>query len=108
MPSEAANMQFIDDSVYERPLERLVTHPIIRFGVGNDTLHGRGRIAPSAVCLGDGDSTAVRIEQDLVAIEAQAQVGLERPHSSKTIDLTRHQVMKKDVPIVIGAVPAGI
>src|SRR5215467_1189131 len=52
MPSEAANVQFINYRFSERALKRLVTLPVVGAGVGNDTLHRRGyTVALPAVCL---------------------------------------------------------
>src|SRR5215469_595430 len=101
MPSEAANVQFIDYSFHEWALKRLVTLPVVGARVGNDTFHRRGyTVALPAVCLRHGDSPAVRIKQNLVAIEAQAQFGLERTDGSIAIELARHQAGNKDVPVV--------
>src|SRR6201981_213255 len=109
MSGEAADVHLVDYCLHERTLERLVALPVIRTEVGNDALHRGGSVAVCAtVCLRNGDGTTIGIEQHPVTIKTQAAPRVERAQDSEAIDLARHDVRNKDVPVVIGTVRARI
>jgi hypothetical protein len=109
MSGETADVHLVDYCLHERTLERLVALPVIRNGIGNDTLHRGGSFAVCAtVRLRNGDGTTIGVERHAVTIETQAAPRVERAQDSEAIDLTGHDVRNKDVPVVIGTVRARI
>ena len=107
IPGEATNVQLVDDGLGERPAQRPVALPVIAAGVGDDALHRRRGVAarpargPAVEVRRHGDRQPVRIEQDLVAVEALAPFRLERPVGAVGVDLSGSQAGHHGMPVVV-------
>src|SRR5215469_32934 len=111
MTSEAPNMHFVNDRPRRRSVERRITFPIVRVGINHYVLHRAGSVVflPSTcgvavVRCRYGYASAVRIEENLRRVEAQAVVRIPRTFDTIAVDLTWLQIRHKDMPVIERAV----
>ena len=94
--------------------ERGVSFPVVAGWIRDYALHSRCGVFTRRHCstaiirIGNRDCPAVRIEEHLCAIKSQTVGGIERTIHTITVQLARPHVRNKEMPIVIGAVAAGI
>src|SRR5215469_3075520 len=107
MTSEAPNMHFVNDRPRRRPVKRRITFPIVRVGINHYVFHRAGSVVfrPSnccvaVVCSRYGYASAVRIEENLRRVEAQAVVRIARTFDPIAVDLTWLQIRHKDMPVM--------
>ncbi len=98
-------VRLIDHRLAPRPGERLVAIPVVVAGIGHDALHRGGhRVGhpgrDTAVAAGHGDATPVRVEQDLVRVEAEAILGRPRPVRGVAVELAGHDTRDVRVPVL--------
>src|SRR5579863_4416965 len=110
MPRKSLYMHFVDDRLRRWPSEWCVAFPFIQTCIDDHAFHCCGGIVTlltrrvSRVVSRNGDSAAVRVEQDFGRVKTQAFSWIEWPVDPISIDLTRPQVRNEDVPVVISAV----
>ena len=114
MPGEPSHMQFINNGLGKRALERLIPLPIIPAQVGHHALHGLGGILPRptgqvpTVTRGNRHGPAVGVQQDFLRIKSGAFLGRPWPRHPVPINLAGFEAGDEDVPVMIGPVLAGI
>ena len=111
MPGEAAHVQLVDHRLDERA-DRRGASPSQSYAPGSATTlfiavaaFGAGPARGLAVVrIRNGDDEPVRIEQHLLAVEAQAAFRRERPVRPVAVDLARAEARHEGMPVVVGAV----
>src|SRR5208283_4684949 len=94
--------------------ERGVSLPVIPEWIRDYALHGhcgvftRRHCSPTIISIGNRSCPAVRIEEYLCSIKSQTVGRIERTVHTITVKLARPHARNKEMPIVIGAVAAGI
>src|SRR5581483_7171116 len=104
MTSESANVQFVDDGVFERNSGRHILAPVERATKKNATLDGPllFRFLRSAPDVAAGNSRRGWIEQHAAGIEPVAVAG--RAVDAPAVTKNRRQARNENVPVVAGAV----
>ena len=103
---ETTHVHFIDHRFVERMLERCVALPVIVARIDDDALFRAGAVVLSTLGLFAGpvrpidDLACIRVQQDLVGVEAMPHVWSIGTIHSVGIDLPRGQAMHENVPIV--------
>jgi hypothetical protein len=110
---EAADVHLVKDRAGKRSLQRNVAFPVVAVRIHYHAAHRQRAVVPRingrlAVVGGAGDGARVRVEQDLVAVKAQALLGPHRSVGAEGIDLSRRQALYVDVPVIEGAVLLGM
>jgi hypothetical protein len=111
---KATHMHLVDDCVPKEPMYRSVTLPIEDGEIGHHTLHrDRGIVTRLARCsttvvASDRDAFAVRIEQDLLAVESLTGCRIAWSVSTIAIELPMLDPRQEDMPIVRSSVSDGI
>jgi hypothetical protein len=94
--------------------ERGVSFPVIAGRIRDYALHRhcgvftRRHCSPTIISIGNCDCSAVRIEEYLCSIKSQTVGRIERTVHTITIKLARSDARNKEMPIVVGAVAAGM
>ena len=84
--------------------------PSRRGRVDDDALHGGRRVVAfvaggfAVVVLGEDDRAGIRIEEELFAIEAKADLGDAGAVDAVAVELAGFHAVDEDVPVVVGAV----
>ncbi len=110
MPGEPSHVQFVDDEVCRRPIERLVAFPVVVGTVDHHAAQGTRQVVlgvRSSVAVPEriGNPSRVRIDQHLVPVEPVAI----RNRSVRTVDTygvmgPRWQSLHDDMPEVSGSI----
>ncbi len=110
MPRKSLYMHFIDNRLRGWPSEWCVAFPVVQTWIHDHAFHRRGGIVTfwsrrfTGVVPRNGDSAAIRVEQDLRRIKTHSFGGIERPVNPVPIQLSRLQAWNEDMPVVISAV----
>lgn len=82
---EPSYVHFVNDRSSRRSLERMISFPIVGIRIHHYALHGTiaallgARCGKTAIALGDGNGTAIRIQQDLAESNLNPRSGSEAP-----------------------------
>src|SRR5215510_14800766 len=113
MARETANMHFVDHGLGEGSLEWHVPFPVVGTWIGHHALHRLGGIVAGAercsavVSIRYRHREAVRIEEDLFAVEKLPLLRRKRPVCTVCVDLARPAIRHERVPVVVGSMTVG-
>jgi len=105
-------MHFVNDGVFDTPVQRYVTFPIVVCGVNDDGAQ-RSRNVIRIIAGIDtfperlGVSPRIRVDKDLITVVTEASFGHGRATHAKGIIRTGFQIFHKNVPEVKCFVPGG-
>src|SRR6516225_3068202 len=76
MPSKASDVHLVNDHVLHRPVERLISLPVVVVNVDDNAAHGSRQVVGRpdgirAVIKSAGITQSIRVDQYLVAVEAK-------------------------------------
>ena len=114
MPGEAADVKLVDDRLGAGPPDRRIAFPVVAGEIRHDALHRGGRVVAGpfrgvpVVGAGHRHGAAVRVEEDLPAVEPEPALWRERAVGTVGVDLSRPEIRHEDVPVVIGAMGSWI
>ena len=113
MLGEAADVKLVDDRLGEGPSNRRIAFPVVARRDRRRRSSSRMRCCRRTASrrpgrrLGDGHGAAVRVEEQILAIEPESAFRRKRSVGAVGVDLPGLEIRNEDVPVVIRAMRFG-